>query len=261
MSAGPFDQSCAPSGDDATTADIEYRIASTRAEREAAFRLVHQSYLNAGLSEPNGFGLRVTPYHLLDTTEVFIAQLDGRIVFTLSLVIDGELGLPMESVYSDEVDALRQEGFLVGEVSCLADRRTQFRGFFPVFVRLCRLMAQYAWRRGLSGLAAAVHPRHARFYRRYMHFEPLGGWRSYPSVRNRPAVALLLDFDRVDRERPKSFDTFFGEWLPDEMVVPQPIPPEQCEYFRPMVGGHEPFVALGDAMEALPAGAANLAFA
>ncbi len=257
MSASLF---AAPS-DDATTAEIEYRIAATRAERESAFKLVYQSYRDAGLSEPNRFGLRVTPYHLLETTEVFIAQLRGRTVFTLSLVIDGELGLPMESVYGTEVETLRQEGFLVGEVSCLADRRTQFSGFFPVFVRLCRLMAQYAWRRGLSGLVAAVHPRHARFYRRFMHFEPLGGWRSYPTVRNRPAVALILDFDRVDRERPKSFDTFFGQWLPDEMVVSRPITPAESAYFAPMVDHHERFVAIGEVGQAAPAGAGELAFA
>ncbi len=248
-------------GDRATVADIQYRIAATRAERESAFRLVYRSYLGTGLSEPNGFGLRVTPYHLLETTEVFIAQLDGRTVSTLSLVIDGELGLPMQSVYSTEVDALRQEGFLVGEVSCLADRRTQVREFFPVFVQLCRLMAQHAWRRGLSGLVAAVHPRHARFYRRFMHFMPLGGHRSYPTVRNRPAVALLLDFDKVDRERPASFDTFFGQWLPGDMLMPQPITPEQRAYFGPMVGDRYRFVALGDVLEAAPARAAELACA
>ena len=36
-----------------TTADIEYRIASTREERASAFRLVYKSYLEAGLGEPN----------------------------------------------------------------------------------------------------------------------------------------------------------------------------------------------------------------
>ncbi len=251
----------ARSGDAVSAADIEYRIAATRADRESAFRLVHRSYLNAGLAEPNPFGLRVTPYHLLETTEVFLARHGGRTICTLSLVADGQLGLPMESVYSSEVDALRREGFLVGEVSCLADRRDQFQGFFPIFVRLCRLMAQHAWRRGLSGLVAAVHPRHARFYRRYMHFEPIGGWRSYPSVCNRPAVALLLDFERIDRERPASFNTFFGEWLPEEMTEPRPITLRQRDYFEPMVDDGYRFVALGDAMEAASAGMPELACA
>ncbi len=218
-----------------TTADIEYRIAATRKERAGAFRLVYESYLRSGLGEPNPYRMRVTPYHLLPTTEVFLATYLGTPIFTLSLVVDGALGLPMECIYADEVGRRRERGLRFGEVSCLADRRSQFRGFFPVFLGLSRLMAQHAWRRGLDELLVAVHPRHARFYRRFMAFVPFGGLRAYPTVRNRPAIALCLNFDRVDRERPKSFDTFFGQWLPDEQVEAHPIPPEDAEYFRPMV--------------------------
>lgn len=229
-----------------TTADIECKIAVTRKEREAAFRLVYNSYLRAGLGQPNPHKMRVTPYHLLPTTEVFIATCDGEAVFTVSLVVDGELGLPMESVYGREVAARREQGLLVGEVTCLADRRRQFKRFFPVFLKLSRLMAQYAWNRGLHELLAAVHPKHARFYRRFMHFETIGEERSYPTVRNHPAVALSLNFARVDRERPDSFETFFGQWLPEEHLEPQPIRMEQREFFSPMVDPSFNLAPLGD---------------
>ena len=53
--------------------DVVYRIAGERAEREAAFRLVYNSYLHAGLGEANRNAMRVTPYHLLESTQVFIA--------------------------------------------------------------------------------------------------------------------------------------------------------------------------------------------
>ncbi len=220
---------------DKTTADVEYQIAATREERASAFRLVYKSYLEAGLGEPNPYQMRVTPYHLLPTTEVFIATLEGETIFTISLVIDGELGLPMESVYGNEVALRRQEGLLLGEVSCLADRRSQFRGFFPVFLRLSRLMVQYARRQGVDELLVAVHPKHAKFYRHFMDFRVLGRQKAYPTVRNHPAVALSLNFDRVDRERPSSYDTFFGRSLPEELLRPQPITWAECEYFRPMM--------------------------
>jgi len=218
-----------------TTADIEYRIAATREERASAFRLVYKSYLEAGLGEPNAYRMRVTPYHLLPTTDVFVATLDGVAVFTVSLIIDGRLGLPMESVYPDEVTTRRERGVLLGEVSCLADRRSQFRGFFPVFLRLSRVMVQYARRRGVEELLVAVHPKHARFYRRYMDFRTIGGQTAYPTVRNHPAVALSLNFDRIDRERPKAYDTFFGLPIPEEQLEPQPMSRADREYFRPMI--------------------------
>lgn len=218
-----------------TTADIEYRIARTRQERAAAFRLVYESYLRSGLGQPNPYRMRITPYHLLPTTEIFVAVFRHTPILTMSLVIDGVLGIPMECIYGDEVAQKRQAGLRFGEVSCLADRRNRFRGFLPAFLGLSRLMAQYAWCRGLDELLVAVHPRHARFYRRFMAFEPFGGLKAYPAVRNRPALALALNFDRVDHERPKSFDTFFGQWIAEERLQPQPITPEDAEYFRPMV--------------------------
>lgn len=236
---------------DPTTSEVECRIAGTLQERESAFALVYQSYLRAGLGEPNAYGMRVTPYHLLPTTETFIAVLRGETIFTMSLVTDGELALPMECAYGPEVEARRRRGLRLGEVSCLADRRAQFERFFPVFVRTSRLMAQHAWDRGLDELLVAVHPRHARFYRRFMHFEPLGPQRQYPTVRNHPAVALALNFARVDRERPESFETFFGTWLPEEELRARPITRDQVGHFRPMVDPGFRLAPVGDLYDML----------
>jgi len=234
---------------DKTTADIDYKIASTQDERAAAFRLVYNSYLQADLGEANPYKMRVTPYHLLSTTEVFVAVCEGAVIFTISLIIDGELGLPIQSVYDREVALRRERGLFLGELSCLADRRAQFRGFFPVFLRLSRLVAQYARREGLDELLAVTHPRHARFYRRFLAFEPIGRETTYPMVRNHPAVALSLDFGRVDRERPVNYDMFFGRRLPDEQLQPQPITMAQCDYFRPMVDPSFDLAPLGSVGE------------
>jgi hypothetical protein len=46
---------------------------------------------------------------------------------------------------------------------------------------------------------------------------------------------LSLNFARIDRERPRSYDTFFGLAVPEEQLRPQPIPRADCEYFRPMI--------------------------
>src|SRR5262245_36520503 len=74
-----------------TTIDgVTYKIAASRPDREAAFRLVYQAYRRVDLMEPNEFGMRVTPYHLLPTSDVFIAMLDEAVICTLSLIGDGE---------------------------------------------------------------------------------------------------------------------------------------------------------------------------
>ncbi len=230
---------------DKSTADIQYKVAATRAERAAAFRLVYRSYLDAGLGQPNVHEMRVTPYHLLPGTEVFVATCEDEVIFTVSLMTDGELGLPMESVYGNEIALRRAVGLRFGEVSCLADRRSQFRGFFPVFLRLSRLVVQYARRQGLDELLLAVHPRHARFYRRFMDFRQFGEEKAYPTARNHPAIALSLNFARVDRERHENSDTFFGQSVGAEMLQPQPINPADQDYFGSMVDGSFHLAPLG----------------
>src|SRR5687768_2466645 len=66
-------------------------IASTHAQRDAAFQLIYQAYARSGLAAPNEHGRRVTPYQLLPTTTIFTSKLisgpEAGVVFsTVSLV-------------------------------------------------------------------------------------------------------------------------------------------------------------------------------
>jgi hypothetical protein len=232
-----------------TAVELDYRIARTFTDRCAAFRLVYGAYLRSGLGVPNRYEMRVTPYHLLPTTEIFVAKSPQEMMFTMSLVMDGELGLPMESVYGPEVVERRQRGLRFAEVSCLADRHGERSEFLPIMVKLGRLLVQYSHRQGLDELLIAVHPKHARFYRRFMGFEVIGEERSYPTVRNRPAVALCMNFANLAVRRPECHAMFFADKVPDEQLWPQPIPASQREYFRAMIDPAFTMAPLGDREE------------
>ena len=84
------------------------RVSETRGERESAFRLVHRAYREAGLTEDNPMQMRVMKHHLLDTTDVLVAKRNEDVCFTVSLVRDGLCGLPAESLFSREVQAMRE---------------------------------------------------------------------------------------------------------------------------------------------------------
>jgi hypothetical protein len=227
------------------TEPIRYKIASEREERVAAFRLVYQAYLRAGLIDANPHELRVTPYQLLPTTDVFVALCQGVVVSTVSLVGDAELGLPLEAIYGAEVTTLREQGLRFAEVSSLADRRRQLSRTLPVFRNLMRLMVQTARTRGIERLLVAVHPRHSKFYQRFLNFDPLGDEKSYPQVRNRPAVALALDFARLDRVRPVNYDTFFARSIPDDQLQRRPMSSEECHSFQEAAGYNTTFTVVG----------------
>lgn len=224
--------------------EVRCKISSHRTEREAAFRLIYESYVEAGLSAPNACGMRVTPYHLLPTTTIFNAYWPhssaGDPLATVTLVIDGELGLPMESVYPEEIGERVARGWRLAEVSCLAERRCdgqrfQGREFFSVFCQLNRLMIQFARHQQVDQVLVAVHPRHARFYTRYMGFEEIGGLAAYPTVQNRPAVALCYDFERNDRQPFPFYERFFDEPIPAAELQPQPMSAAERAHFEPLI--------------------------
>jgi hypothetical protein len=212
--------------------DILLKVAANRAEREGVFRLVYQSYLRAGLCQDNPSGMRITPYQLLDSTDIIVAQLRDEVISTVSVVRDGELGIPMEQIYPGEVAQRREAGLRIAEVSCLADRRRSEFRFFELFCELGRVMAQLAYRTGIDELLVSVHPRHAPLYRRYMAFEQIGDRRDYPLVCDHPAVALRLNFAEAEVYRPKAWREFFGEPLPPDVLVRCPISTEDGDYFR-----------------------------
>jgi len=218
-----------------TCAEITLRVAATREERESAFRLTYDSYLRAGLCSANSSQLRITPYQLLSTTDLFVAQLRNKTICTLSLVRDGELGLPMEDVFSRQIAERRAAGLRLAEVSCLADRRSGTRRFFGLFCDMIRLMVQLAEQDKIDQLLIAVHPRHAHIYQRCMGFKKIGDTVDYSTVQGNPAVPLCLDLSEVRLNSPKIWNRFFEERIPRDVLKPQPISYGDREYFTSLL--------------------------
>lgn len=207
------------------------RPAATRAERTAAFRIVYEAYLQAGLIEPNPHRLRVTPYQLLPTTDIFIA-LDGeRPIATVSLVRDGDAGLPCETLFPRETAQRRRRGSSLGEACSLAMAATDLPHRLAL-LGMMRVLAQTARRRKVDELLAAVHPRHASFYQHALCFEAFGATVPHRQLRNRPAVGLALSFPRVDRLRPRSYALFFDAPLSHAAPEAPAISDDELAFFR-----------------------------
>lgn len=219
------------SSPDRTDSPVVQKIARTREEREAAFRLIYHSYLRAGLCPPNDTGLRICPHQLLPNTETFISVVDGEVVATVSLIADSSAGLPMESIYKDQVISARRRGLYMGEISALADRREDHRRIIQNLCELTRIMTHFALRQGMSGFMLVSHPKHARFYKRFMAFESIGEIKSYQSVCNNLAEPLLFDFSNQGSAQIESLRRVLGEHLPAEELEPSIISAADRRYF------------------------------
>ena len=193
-------------------------IATQREHVFGALRLVHEQYVRSGLSLENQSGIRVTRYHLLNTTEILVGMVGGDVACTLSLVHDSRFGLPMEAIYRREVSVRRRLGKRVAEVSCLADRRSDSERTLNVMFRVMALVAQLATVRQIDELLIAVHPRHSRFYEGFLGFFGIGGLRYYSTVCGNPAVAMALDLTNLQETNPKVYQRLFGQpFTPEEL--------------------------------------------
>ncbi len=217
--------------------DVRLKVAVTRSEREAAFRLIYNSYVKAGLCAPNSNHVRITPHQLLRTTDMFVAQIRDETICTLSLVRDSVLGLPMEQIFGELVAERRTAGLRLAEVSCLADRRLETARFFDLFCDLIRLMVQLAEQDEIDQLLVTVHPRHVGLYQRTMGYRRIGEVRDYSTVEGNPAVPLCLDLKTIQVDAPAIWNKFFGERLPLEVLKSQPIRDNDRKYFQALLDG------------------------
>lgn len=190
------------------------RVARTREELEDAFSLVYKEYLARGYI-PKGYKskLRVSLYNANPTTTTFIAKQRNKVVAGVTLIPDSPLGVPMDKLYKEELDALRKQGCKIAEVSQLSiDSKLFGRGFFSMFnfnklifiFRLFKVVLDYALEVDkLTDLCIAINPKQQFLYK-FIYFEQIGGLKYYGSVNRAPAIAMRLKLTGLeDRARVK----------------------------------------------------------
>ena len=212
--------------------NVTVKFASERQEWEEAFKIVATAYKSRGYEVASSKLLRFTPFHALPDTHTLVAKRDGHVVATLGIVLDNQmLGLPMESIYNEEIANLRQEGRRIVETTCLADTGLGIREFMTIFVALIRLHFQYHTSQGGDTFAITVNPRHKSFYQKILGFVPLGPLRSYGCVQDAPAEALWLDNAGLKLRAPRMYEEIYGEDLPSQALVPTRLPRELIRTF------------------------------
>ncbi len=223
---------------------VVYKIADCLEEREAAFRLIHDAYTLNGLMAANPSGMRITPYHLLPTSDLFVAYHEGNAIYTMTLISDDQQGIPLERVFKSEVLERRNvSGAYLAEVSCLASRVGYLsRGqMYHVFVRLASLMVQSARENGVERLMIACHPRHARFYEGLLGFKRVSEPRNYAPVKNKLAVVLEHDFALQDSRPYRLYQRIYGHTFRHWELYHQPMLKEERDHFAEITELYETY--------------------
>ncbi|SFO22678.1 N-acyl amino acid synthase FeeM domain-containing protein [Nitrosospira briensis] len=159
------------------------RMVNSEGRREAASLLVKKRYSWRGYS--------VTPPSEKEPNRITLAaDTGGRTVGTITLCLDGHMGLPADENFKDKLDELRAQGRRLLEPSRLALDDNVPQRVFASLIHISYIYAQHIF--GLTDFLVEVNPRHVMFYKRMLGFKTFGKERACTRV-NAPAVLLRLE--------------------------------------------------------------------
>ncbi len=181
---------CDPSPD----SRLVLKIAETKEELEACFKLLHDAYVSSGFMQPAASGMRVTIYHALPTTTTLCAKFDGEVVGTMSLIRESVFGFPLQAIF--DLSDVRAKKGKIAEVSALAVhpkfRKTGGAILFP----LMKFMYEYCTTFfDTRHLVIAVNPNRIEMYESLLFFKRLTEREveNYDFANGAPAIGATLD--------------------------------------------------------------------
>lgn len=177
----------APGGPDTGVTERTFTIRTVASdEREGASDLLGRRYAWRGyrtVSLPTDqTGYRTT----------LSAHEGEQTIGTLTLELDGPLGLAAEAAFEPEIEALRAQGRRLAEFTRLAvETNASSQRVLAALFHVGYIVA-YRLRR-YDTLLLEVNPRHVRFYERMLGCRVIGPVREHPGVKA-PAVLLSAEF-------------------------------------------------------------------
>lgn len=189
---------------------IEYRVARSRDELAQAYRLVYEEYLKQGYIHENASQMRLSLHNLLPETTTFIAKVDSTVIATATVIQDSPLGLPMDELYRDELQELRDQGRRLCEVSMLAHNSDLLsdtvpmmynaKKMFLIFFLFKHVFDYVVKEEAMDYICITVNPKHAAIYESLLFKNLNGEVKYYKKVNGAPAVAKILNLATIEQE-------------------------------------------------------------
>ena len=186
---------------------VSFRYAKTGNDYISCFRLLHDVYAAVGYVQPSSPPLRIIQQHLDPETLIIMGFIKDTLVYTAILFPDNQLGLPIDSAFKKQVDALREQGRRLVEVGCLVSPPDYRKGNQSIPMLCNQIVHLTAINRyHADDLLITTHPKYLKIYEDILLFEQIGGISKFSYVNDNPAVALRQDL----RTAPQRYKEIYG---------------------------------------------------
>jgi hypothetical protein len=177
---------------------VEYRLAETREDKNAIYRLRHECYLREGAIKPNKSGLFRDKYDAAPNVWIFGIHLDDKLVSSIRIHVANKACpvSPGMEVFGDVLNPRIEAGETIIDPTRLvvdheASRIHPYLAYATV--RLGFMASEYF--KADLGLAT-VRTEHRAFYRRLFSMEAMGEPRHYPGLK-KPINLLGIHYPSV----------------------------------------------------------------
>ncbi len=189
--------------------NVTFKAAVSPQEYLAAFNLVYKVFVESGFTSPSPTPFRLAPQHCNDQSRVFIGinseNGEEKLIYSVSAFPDSDLGLPMDEVFKDELNLLRNKDRNLVEVGHLAIAPDYRFKTMQIPMLGNKTVIQYAIEfLKADDIVITIHPKYQWFYEEMMLFEKIGEIREYAYANNNPAIAMRLDLNTM-RARYKEY--------------------------------------------------------
>ncbi len=205
-----------------------YRTAHNLKDLTKAWHLVYNVYSDAGLIDPNPYAIHTTPTAATDRAAVFFGHRGPQVDSTLTAVVDGSSGLPLDCMFKPELDAMRQDARRLMECSLFAHRlqNVSAASVIPVWnrmgeedlartsaisqvgsslINLMRLAFWYGVNNSVTDFVLTVPAGQSRFFKRAYGFDTVGSPRNHPVLNGKRMVLIHANLESNLRKRPLPF--------------------------------------------------------
>ena len=148
--------------------NISFKIADTKELLLQSYQLVYKRYIDVGFCKKNSNQIYFGFHDLLIDTRTFVAEIDGKVIATLSVIIDNSAGLPCDHLFSDEVNCFRDASKKIAEISRFAVSQDYKKYSVMIFQYLFQLLYHsYVISSNVTDCIIMVEPRHCKVYKKF----------------------------------------------------------------------------------------------
>lgn len=188
---------------------VDYRLAETREDREAIYRLRYEAYRREQSIAPSRSGSFSDPYDTAENGRVFGAYIDGALVSSVRIHVANRASpyCPSLNAFSDVLGPELLAGkTLVDSTRFVTSRRhaRKYPGLHLVTLRLCWLAVEHF---EADHFLAAVRAEHQAFYRRTFRHQPVCAPRPYAML-NTPICLMTVRYADVAEDVHRRYPFF-----------------------------------------------------